>query len=93
MIAWNSKYIVFENSDGEEGIMTIDGEVKVRAKYDRIELLANGGFIGKRGDKFMLIDPESGETQKVSDETGSAVRYAYLFSKIFDYDFELCIRK
>lgn len=87
--AWNSKYIVFENSDGEEGIMTIGGEVKVRAKYDHIELLANGGFIGKRGGKYMLIDPESGETQKVSDETGSAVRYAYLFSNIFDYDFEL----
>lgn len=86
---WNSKYIVFENSDGDCGIMTIDGEVKVRAKYDRIYLLTNGCFLGRRGEKYMLIDPESSETQRVADKTSPAVRDSYVFSKIFDYGFEL----
>lgn len=89
---WNDKYIVFENSDSKTGIMTYDGEIKVRPKYDGIELLANGDFIGRRDEKYMFIMTD-GETEKLPKETYAAVRSPYLFSKILDFKFELATEK
>lgn len=85
---WNSKYIVFESSDYEYGILGVDGDVKVRAKYDNIELLANGKFIGKRDGKYMYVSPD-GDTEKLPGEVGAAVGFPYQFSKVFDFKFEL----
>lgn len=85
---WNSKYIVFESSDYEYGILSVDGDVKVRAKYDNIELLANGKFIGNRDGKYMYVSPD-GDTEKLPGEVGAAVRFPYQFSKVFDFKFEL----
>lgn len=85
---WNSKYIVFESSDYEYGILSVDGDVKVRAKYDNIEMLANGKFIGNRDGKYMYVSPD-GDTEKLPGEVGAAVRFPYQFSKIFDFKFEL----
>lgn len=89
---WNKKYIIFSNSDYKYGIMTYDGEVKVRPKYDGIDLLANGSFIGLRDDKYMFVKID-GETEKLPKETYTAVRSPYLFSKIFDFKFELVTEK
>lgn len=85
---WNSKYIVFESSDYEYGILSVDGDIKVRAKYDNIELLANGKFIGNRDGKYMYVSPD-GDTEKLPGEVGAAVRFPYQFSKVFDFKFEL----
>lgn len=85
---WNSKYIVFANDDYEYGIMTYDGEVKVRPKYEAMELLPNGDFIGERDDKIMFVKPD-GETQRLPKNTYPAVRSPYLFSKVFDFGFEM----
>lgn len=85
---WNSKYIVFESSDYEYGILSVDGDIKVRAKYDNIEMLANGKFIGNRDGKYMYVSPD-GDTEKLPGEVGAAVRFPYQFSKIFDFKFEL----
>lgn len=85
---WNSKYIVFESSDYEYGILSVDGDVKVRAKYDNIELLANGKFIGNRDGKYMYVSPD-GDTEKLPGEVGAAVGFPYQFSKVFDFKFEL----
>lgn len=85
---WNSKYIVFESSDYEYGILGVDGDVKVRAKYENIEMLANGKFIGNRDGKYMYVSPD-GDTEKLPGEVGAAVRFPYQFSKIFDFKFEL----
>lgn len=85
---WNSKYIVFESSDYEYGILSVDGDVKVRAKYDNIEMLANGKFIGNRDGKYMYVSPD-GDTEKLPGEVGAAVGFPYQFSKVFDFKFEL----
>lgn len=85
---WNRKYIVFESSDYEYGILSVDGDVKVRAKYDNIELLANGKFIGNRDGKYMYVSPD-GDTEKLPGEVGAAVGFPYQFSKVFDFKFEL----
>lgn len=85
---WNSKYIVFESSDYKYGILSVDGDVKVRAKYDNIELLANGKFIGNRDGKYMYVSPD-GDTEKLPGEVGAAVGFPYQFSKVFDFKFEL----
>lgn len=85
---WNSKYIVFESSDYEYGILSVDGDIKVRAKYDNIELLANGKFIGNRDGKYMYVSPD-GDTEKLPGEVGAAVGFPYQFSKVFDFKFEL----
>ena len=85
---WNSKYIVFESSDYEYGILSVDGDIKVRAKYDNIELLANGKFIGNRDGKYMYVSPD-GDTENLPGEVGAAVGFPYQFSKVFDFKFEL----
>lgn len=85
---WNSKYIVFESSDYEYGILSVDGDIKVRAKYDNIEMLANGKFIGNRDGKYMYVSPD-GDTEKLPGEVGAAVGFPYQFSKVFDFKFEL----
>ena len=85
---WNYKYAVFENEEGDCGIITIDGEVKVRAKYDDIVLLANGKYIARKGRKYMYLTPD-GDTEKLDEETYSAIHYPALYSRVFDFDFEL----
>lgn len=85
---WNYKYAVFMNEEGDFGIITIDGEVKVMAKYDDIELLANGKFIARKGMKYMYLTPD-GDTKKLDGETCSAIRYPAILSRVFDFDFEL----
>ena len=85
---WNSRYVVFENESGDEGIMTHDGEVIVRAKYDNISILTNGNFLGRMDDKYMLID-RNGEATRLPGKCETAIRYAYNFSKLFDFSFQL----
>lgn len=85
---WNDKYIVFENSEGDCGLMNFEGETLIRAKYDGLELLPNGQILGRRDDKFMYVTVE-GDTERVFYEIASAVRYPILFSQVFDYKFEL----
>ncbi|MBR6746285.1 MAG: WG repeat-containing protein [Muribaculaceae bacterium] len=85
---WNDKYIVFENSEGDCGLMNFEGETLIRAKYDGLELLPNGQILGRRDDKFMYVTVE-GDTERVFYAIASAVRYPILFSQIFDYKFEL----
>lgn len=89
---WNDKYIVFsaKNTDYKYGIMTIDGEITVRAKYDAIGILPNGKFIGVRNDKYEYINPADGETDSFGDdEIYPAIRDIYQMSKVFDFKFEL----
>lgn len=86
---WNDKYIIYEGEDGKYGIITKDGEVTVRAKYDRMTMLANGRIIGIRNDKTVYIDPQSGDTEPLGKNIYPAMRNPYVFSKIFDFSFEL----
>lgn len=88
MLRWTSDYVIFGGSDGNYGIMDMNGEVLVRAKYDAIEILPNGRFIGARKDKVMYIGLD-GETERLADGTYPAIRYSYPFSKVFDFGFEL----
>lgn len=85
---WNNKYIVFENSEGDCGLMNFEGETLIRAKYDGLELLPNGQILGRRDEKFMYVTVE-GDAERVFYEIASAVRYPILFSQVFDYKFEL----
>ncbi len=88
---WNDRYVVFVNSDYKAGVMTFDGEIKVRAKYDGIELLANGKFLAGRDGKVMYVNV-NGDTERLRDNTNSAIGYPYTLSKIFDFGFELITR-
>lgn len=88
---WNDRYVVFVNSDYKAGVMTFDGETKVRAKYDGIELLANGKFLAGRDGKVMYVNV-NGDTERLRDNTRSAIGYPYTLSKIFDFGFELITR-
>lgn len=85
---WNDRYVVFGNDDYKFGIMTYDGETKVRAKYDGIELLPNGRFIAERDGKIMYVNV-NGDVERLRDKTEPALRYTYPLSKIFDFKFEL----
>ncbi|MDE6200063.1 MAG: WG repeat-containing protein [Muribaculaceae bacterium] len=85
---WNDRYVVFGNNDYKFGIMTYDGETKVRAKYNGIELLPNGRFIAERDGKVMYVNV-NGDVERLRDKTEPALRYTYALSKIFDFKFEL----
>ncbi len=86
--SWNDKYIVFENSEGDYGLLNYDGEILIRAKYDNLEILANGQILGERSGKFMFVT-EEGESEKLPFEATSAIEAASLFSTILDFKFEL----
>lgn len=86
--SWNDKYIVFENNDGDCGLLNYDGKILIRAKYDNLEILANGQILGKRSGKYMFVT-EEGESEKLPFEAAPAIRYPSLFSTIFDFKFEL----
>lgn len=86
---WNDKYIIYEGEDDKYGIITKDGEITVRAKYDGMTMLANGRVIGVRNDKTVYVDPTSGDNEPLGKNIYPVMRGSYLYSKIFDFDFEL----
>lgn len=88
VVIWNDTHIVFENDGGDCGVMTFDGNIVIRAKYDHINILPNGKFLAHRGDKYMYVNLD-GETEPLSGKTVPAIRDAYIFSKLFDFNFEL----
>lgn len=85
----NNQYIIYYNGEHKCGVMTFDGEVTVRPKYDVIEILPNGKFLGVRDDKTMYINPKDGETTPLPRNTCQAINNAGEFATIFDFDFEL----
>lgn len=85
---WNDTHIVYESTSGDCGVMTFDGDIVIRAKYDHIDILPNGQFLARRGDKYMYVNLDGG-TERLSGEVAPAIRDAYLFNKIFDFDFQL----
>lgn len=55
---------VFANEDGEEGVMSMEGEVIIRAKYDSLRF-TDEGYVAMQKDKLIFLDKEG---EVVSDE-------------------------
>lgn len=86
---WNDRYIIYNTDEGSCGIMTVEGEITVRAKYDDMELLANGKFMGERNGKYMYVNPDNGETEPIGKNASPAIKYPYIMNLIFGFDFEM----
>lgn len=91
IIDWNKDYIVYRVGSGY-GIITVDGENVVRPKYDDIELLANGMFIGIRNVKGYTINPD-GDAESIGAYVFPAIRDPYPLSHVFDFRFEMVSEK
>lgn len=55
---------VFANEDGDEGVMSMDGEVIIRAKYDDISI-TDEGYVARQDEKLLFLDKEG---EVVADE-------------------------
>lgn len=68
---WRGKYFVFENSEDKCGIMSFDGEVVLRAKYDGLFFIEDDVLVKydsdkERDERYCLIDLEG---EKIGTKT------------------------
>lgn len=63
---YNGKYIIFRGDERSYGVMTFDGEVKIRAKYDKMVFDGEDGFIVKKDDECEILDSD-GEVKQTLD--------------------------
>ncbi len=82
---WNKKYIVFEDEDGNRGVMDFEGEVIIRPKYSSIQIIDSDRFLAteKMGDnRRSLILDKDGEEELRIDNYKYGVGWSYQFGLV-----------
>lgn len=82
---WNKKYIVFEDEDGNRGVMDFEGEVIIRPKYSSIQIIDSDRFLAteKMGDdRRSLILDKDGEEELRIDNYKYGVGWNYQFGLV-----------
>lgn len=66
---WNKKYIVFEDEDGNRGVMDFEGEVIIRPKYSSIQIIGSDRFLAseKNDDdcRSFILDKDGEEELRI----------------------------
>lgn len=66
---WNKKYIVFEDEDGNRGVMDFEGEVIIRPKYSSIQIIGSDRFLAseKNDDDYrsFILDKDGEEELRI----------------------------
>lgn len=79
---WNKKYVVFADEDDNYGVMDFEGEVVIRPKYDRIEIIDSDRFLAteKMGDdtRSLILDKDGEEELRI-DSYKYGVKWGYQF--------------
>lgn len=65
--ATDGKNVVFKDSEGLYGVMDIEGEIVIRAKYDNIQIMNNGDFLCNLDDKAVVINDKGEDKVTISD--------------------------
>lgn len=64
---FNSDNYVYANDSGEWGVMNMDGDVVIRAKYNSLKMLNDDRYLAVNRDEYLILDSK-GETIKEFDE-------------------------
>ena len=68
---WNKKYIVFEDEDGNCGVMDFEGEVIIRPKYSSIQIIGSDRFLAseKNDDEWrsFILDKNGEEELRIDN--------------------------
>lgn len=67
------KAYAFANSDNEWGVMTYDGEMIVRPKYNYITIMDDGRFLGSKDESFDILNADGDVEVTVDDYKYPAV--------------------
>ena len=67
---YNSKYFVFVSEDYQCGVMDMDGNVLIRAKYGNISILSGDRFFAKDDKEYLILD-KNGDKQLSMDDYSS----------------------
>lgn len=69
ILLFNDKYFVYKNDDGKVGVMDMEGETVIRAKYEQVAILENGKFLCVTDDgKKAYIVNDKDEREKTFDD-------------------------
>ena len=82
---WNKKYIVFEDEDGNCGVMDFEGEVIIRPKYSWIQIIDSDRFLATEemgDDTRSLILDKDGEEELRIDSYKYGVGWYYQFGLV-----------
>lgn len=78
---YNDKYVVFSSDDGETfGIMTYDGEVVVRPRYESIRIIGDATFLVSKNDNYKVINAKGDE--KVAFDDYKSIMWCYQYGLI-----------
>lgn len=65
---WDKDLLIYEDKEGNEGVMKMDGETVIRAKYSRLFMLPNGNFLGRKSSYDWVILDRKGDVVEDFDE-------------------------
>lgn len=87
---WNGKVFLYENTDGKKGVSTMDGETVIRARYNRLFMLPDGNFIGKKnsGDEWTILNDKGEEVEDCGVDCRMLFDNSFILS-VFSTGFEL----
>ena len=68
---WNKKYVVFADENDNYGVMDFEGEVVIRPKYDRIEIIGSDRFLAKEINdddcRSFILDKDGEEELRIDN--------------------------
>lgn len=68
---YNNKYFAFMNDEGLWGLMDMESNVMIRAKYGMLSFLSNGNFVVKDDNDYLVLNEKGDKIIEISD-------YSYL---------------
>lgn len=73
-------YVVFTNDDNEAGVMTIEGEIIIRAKYEHVQIIDSKNFLCNKEKEAELLDAKGDVKLTIPDYEGVFYvgKYGYL---------------
>ncbi len=64
---FDGKTFIYVSEDNQCGLMNVDGDVLIRAKYDNMERLRNGNLLCRADDKFLVLNQKGDEQVSTTD--------------------------
>lgn len=64
---YNKEYFAFLSDDNQWGLMNMEGEVLIRAKYGELSFLPDGNFFVKDDDVYLILDKNGDKVTTYSD--------------------------
>lgn len=64
---YNKTYFCYMSDENQWGLMSMDGEVLIRAKYGELTFLPDGNFFAKDEDEYLVLDKKGEKLSTYSD--------------------------